>query len=698
MKAICNFRVVRVFRGVTFGLSILVLTPAFVAADSYSSNLVIIQQSQDEALEQARQMLKDNQGVSNRSALEAAVKEMEHSKASLAQAPSVPEKLNEALAAQEAAYQALLKLLPREYRVSRTRNAGGSGGANQPNPRQLNQLEMTEEENRYETERQATAAPTPQQRARGHAADQLKQLAQRQQDLNERLRELQTALQEARTDQQREEIKRELKRLQEQERQMLADLDQLRQDLAKAPDSSDLAQTRQQLEQTRSDVQRAAEALGKDSPSQALAAGARAQESMRQLREQLRKTSSSQFSEQMRQLRRQVRDMSGREDDLARGIESLGNSDHKSLDDSAERKELSRQALRQQSALTNLLSGLRAVSEQAESTEPLLSRQLYDTLRRADQARPESQLDATAQLLDRGFMPQAAQAEKSVRQSVNQLRQGVERAAESVLGSESDALKYAQRELEDLSRQVERDAASTNTNSAATAESGRGRNPASSQSGRSPGSQPSQQPGSNGQNQNPNSPGNSGSENQETQSSSSGAASGAGESGNNPDLSRLRELVQELGGASGANAGGNNPITGVGYANWADRMREVEQVLDSPDLRNQLATVRERVGAFRGYYRQDGRVPSGEVVRNQILEPMAQARVWLRQQIARLEDANSLVPLDRDPVPEKYSDLVRSYYEKLGSGERSNSVAPLNNEGRAQRGPTTSPATQPSAP
>jgi hypothetical protein len=147
--------------------------------------------------------------------------------------------------------------------------------------------------------------------------------------------------------------------------------------------------------------------------------------------------------------------------------------------------------------------------------------------------------------------------------------------------------------------------------------------------------------------------------------------------------------VQQLGGASGENAGANNPITGAGYANWADRMREVEQVLDSPDLRNQLAAVRERVGVFRGYYRQDGRGPSGELVRNQVLVPMAQARVWLREQIARLENANSLVPLDRDPVPEKYSDLVRSYYEKLGSGERTNTVAPLNEEGRAQRGPTT---------
>jgi hypothetical protein len=28
------------------------------------------------------------------------------------------------------------------------------------------------------------------------------------------------------------------------------------------------------------------------------------------------------------------------------------------------------------------------------------------------------------------------------------------------------------------------------------------------------------------------------------------------------------------------------------------------------------------------------------------------------------------VPIDRDPVPHKFSDLVRRYYERLGSSEQ----------------------------
>ena len=101
--------------------------------------------------------------------------------------------------------------------------------------------------------------------------------------------------------------------------------------------------------------------------------------------------------------------------------------------------------------------------------------------------------------------------------------------------------------------------------------------------------------------------------------------------------------------------------------NWSGRLRDVEQVLDPQDLRNELATVRERIAVMRADYLERGRLPEGDVVRSQILAPMTQVRVWLQQELSRQENAGSLVPLDRDPVPDNYSELVRKYYEKLGS-------------------------------
>jgi hypothetical protein len=72
---------------------------------------------------------------------------------------------------------------------------------------------------------------------------------------------------------------------------------------------------------------------------------------------------------------------------------------------------------------------------------------------------------------------------------------------------------------------------------------------------------------------------------------------------------------------------------------------------------------------FRGDYRQRGVTPPLDVLKQQVLTPLAQVRIWVQQELARRENANSLVPLDRDPVPDRYSDLVRKYYEKLGSAQ-----------------------------
>ena len=744
-------------------------------AASVPSDLETVVDAQGQALQQAKQALAESEDPTVHGALETAIKEMQKAQTALAAAKDSPDKLASALTAEQQAYQALLKATPREYRVSRQRN-GQNGGQNsgQPNQRQLDQLDMKEEANRYETERQASAAPTQQQREQSETANRLKELAQRQQDLNERLRELQTALQAAKNDQEREDIQRQLKRLRDEERQMLADVDQLRQKMEESPNASANADARQQLDQTRSDVQRAAQEIERNSPSQALAAGTRAQQAMQNLRDDLRKQSSSQFTDQMRDMRNQARDLANREDEIAKKLDSLQNGERK-LDNSAATQQLSEQLAKQESALTNLLSGMRTVSEQSENAEPLLSQKLYDTLRRADQRHTDNLLDMGAQLAQRGFLPQTSEVERSARTNINELRQGVESAAESVLGNEVEALRYAQKELDDLTRQMEREVAAGGTNGAqpgatrtgaagqtnrlAGANVARAGQNASNQSETNadtsansgqPGNQESQQaqnesprgqgrqgspnrdgnpqngnqgqragtqnspPGENGQGETPgtseaqnregqdqqannNSPGqqNGGSprqgnrpgqggqpgqndrqaqggqlaqNGQQNQGGQAQAGQGGGRGGNRE---RLTQLARQLNNNGGATAGGENggPLTGGDYVNWADRMRDVEQVLDPPDLRYQLATVRERASALRAQYRQNGRLPDDKVVRDQLIMPMTQVRVWLQEEIARQQNANSLVPLDRDPVPENYSELVRKYYEKLGSAQ-----------------------------
>jgi hypothetical protein len=710
----------------------------------YATDIAVVTEAQQQALAQARELLAQGENVRDRAGLELAIKEMERAQAALAQAGKSPEKLPAALAAAQSAYQALMKITPREFRMTQSQNRG-QGSAGQPNQRQLDQLEMKQEENRYETERQAAAAPTAKQREQSQTAERLKELSQRQQDLNDRLRELQNALQAARTEPEREEIQRQLKRLRDEERQMLADVDELRQQLERSPNASSQAETREQLDQTRSDLERAAREMERESASQALAAGTRAEQRLQNLREDLRRQTASEFSEQMRQLRNQARDLARQEEEVARQLDSLENGNLKSLDDSARRQQVVDQMSRQQSALTNLLAGMRTVTEQAESTEPLLSRQLYDTLRRADQMHTDNLLEMSTQLASRGFIPQAGEAERSARTNINELRQSVEHAAESVLGNEAEAIRYAQRELDDLTRQVEREMAGTNSaalaagrnsgaqnqsnrlaraegnssvenspgNPGANSRPGPNENSAGSESASAGNNPPRQQhgeknptdtrqngdrgerangngnngeqasgetpPSGQGETTSGNNPGqgNRADNNQsaaaENNSSPSASASsaddaGGGGGGARGGGNRLRQLVEQL-GADDRQGGEGGPISGNNYVNWSDRLRDVERVLDPQDLRNQLATVRERVAAFRTGYREGGRVPDANVLRSQVLTPMTQVRVWLQQELARQENSGSLVPLDRDPVPDNYSELVRKYYEKLGSAQ-----------------------------
>ena len=79
--------------------------------------------------------------------------------------------------------------------------------------------------------------------------------------------------------------------------------------------------------------------------------------------------------------------------------------------------------------------------------------------------------------------------------------------------------------------------------------------------------------------------------------------------------------------------------------------------------------MRERVATYRREFRERRHVPSRDEIQNKAIEPLTLARNWIDQELSRAQNEKSLAPLDRDPVPEKYADLVRQYYEKLCSGQ-----------------------------
>jgi DNA mismatch repair ATPase MutL len=113
----------------------------------------------------------------------------------------------------------------------------------------------------------------------------------------------------------------------------------------------------------------------------------------------------------------------------------------------------------------------------------------------------------------------------------------------------------------------------------------------------------------------------------------------------------------------------SGPLTGGDFAPWSERLRDVEEMVEIQDLRNDIAAVRERARVMRQEFKRDKKKPDWAVVRGQVMNPLLEVRDRIAEELARRQASDNLVPLDRDPVPDRYSELVRRYYEQLGKAK-----------------------------
>lgn len=125
---------------------------------------------------------------------------------------------------------------------------------------------------------------------------------------------------------------------------------------------------------------------------------------------------------------------------------------------------------------------------------------------------------------------------------------------------------------------------------------------------------------------------------------------------------------QRGGGLGGGEFGPvyRGPLTGDEFDRWTERLRDVEELVDTPEWRNALATARERARQMRRDWRVEMKKPDWAVVDLQIVKPLVEVRNRLAEELARRESKDSLAPIDRDPVPTRYTETVRRYYEELG--------------------------------
>ncbi len=619
--------------------------------------------------------------------------------------------LSPALTAEQSAYQALLKLRAREHEVVRQQQQQQSSSQqsqqadarSQQQRQQMQQLDLKDEQNRYETQRQAQAQQeSKEDREARQVLNRLKELARRQHDLNERLKDLQTALQEAPSEERKEEVKQQLKRLQDEQRQVLRDTDELQSRMESPQNQEKMSNERQQLEETRDQVRRASESLEKEQVTQAAAAGTRAEKDFEELRNEFRRRASNRFNEEMRDLRESARELDREQKDLSQRLTEVAQPDEaktkaksnseangdakpdvkreaKSLREDAREDEIVKGLSEQKQKLSNLSERMKQTIQEAEETEPLLTERLYDTARNLQDSKADRALEAAGRSLQRGLTEDAKQVEQIAGRGISQLREGVEKAAEAVLGDEAEALRRAREQLQDLSKELNREIARNAPEEASRLKQGEEERSGGGEEGKD-------------ERQGPKSPTQSGESPQSEQQvgrqpkgeQPSGQQPGAGkpqgeqqpgqpQSGQRGQRGPQRLTDSNQPGGSQQSQGGVNreaaPISGEDFREWSDRLRDVEEMVDAPELRAEAARIRDQARAIRAEMKRHSKEPNWNLVRVNVAEPLAELSHRVAEELLRRNSKQAIVPLDRDPVPPKYSEKTRRYYERLGSGE-----------------------------
>ena len=679
--------------------------------EKLADDIGVVLDSQEELvglLEQASALLQDaesgGQAYQANEAMQAAADRL--AKARDASGDALGQALSGAIVEEQTALQHLQKLRENEFRVSRQQaqqqaRQRGRGNSNR-SQRQLDQLQMQDSRNNYELE---SKAERQQQQARqqGERAEQLqtlnrlKELARRQSDLNERVQELQIALLDAEDEAERERIERELKRLQEEQRELIDDLDEVQQRMESSQDD-ELAESRRQLEEAREQMEETARNLQREELSQAANTGSRASRNLDEVREDYRDQTASEFAEAMREMRQDARELDNNQRELNQAIDADREATFRPLSDEGELKEAIDMAESQKEQLEELLQQMEQVSREAEASEKLLSQELEDGVRRARQQSIrvnddisnenlslEAAFDELSNRMRNNLSDRTGDIQRELTENISELRGSVEDAAEKIIGSDEDAMRFAADQLDELREEVEREMEQAMTTRPEPREGGE---PSPLGQGQRPQGGENQSPNGRGQAREEQPPNGSG-QAREEQPNQPGqgqgrpdnpeepqTAQGRGGQPRNPnDLSSRRpDGNRDNGGSSGGSdlfqdlgdLDFDGPLTGLDYRDWEDRLREVEEVIEIPELRNQVSEVRQSARDIRRENKENGKPPKWDLVDMQILRPMTEINKRLEEELSLRQPKREMVPVDHEPVPAQYSELVRRYYERLG--------------------------------
>ena len=701
--------------------------------ESFSEDVNTIMQSQAELLKETEQSIEQFDDPVMSETLGKAVEFMQQAVDNLLKSKDSEERkqLNLALSPEQSAYAQLLKTRAREFQIMQSQQGKGQGRSNNSEQQQqLDNLDLKEKEQRYETADQANSQEDAEKREDRQALNRLRELAKRQQDLNEKIKDLNAAMHETQEPQKEEDLQNQLKRLREQQRELLSDLDELQNRLQKQENRDRTQQAQKQLQQTRQQMNQASKALEQEQLSQAQNATSRAQKELNELKDEYRKKVAGEFADDMRKMRGEAKDLEEQQKDILKHLNKQKEKTGKRLTDKPADQPLADRAKQQLDRTEKLLEQMKEVTQKAEESEPLLSRKLYESLRNQPTEKLKEDLSVSSDLLKRHFIPQAKEPLENAATTLSGLKQDIDEAAKHVLGDPKESLHRAKQQVEDLKKQVKDEVAQNTIQEGKSQEEGnpQGENSdgkgeessgedskgvnqqqaGKSQDGKSTNGEgkPSDREDPNGKalaskptdgkSQDSKSPqssqetavngegGNSPSEQEDPKGTASKPSQGkpsgspsespsesAAQDGKSPGkASNKMPPIPGLSGNQtqeqgfGTNTGG--PMTGEDYLKFSDQLRDLEEMIESPQLRNKAARIRDKARSIRKDFKRHGKEPQWDQVIDDVLNPLVELHEELDEELRKLEtDQPTQTPIDRDPVPQRYSDLVKQYYDEL---------------------------------
>lgn len=364
--------------------------------------------------------------------------------------------LDSALVAERDAYTHLVRaeMAINQKQLQMSQSSGGGGGSRMQNTDELASLfqdELDKLKNKYETLQQGDKSQA--QQAANEALQKIKELARRQQAINEMSRQL------ANKDLSEEEKKRELKKLQRQQEQLRRDTQQAMQQLNESLNQQQQSLSRDmtnEMQRASDEMNRASNSLRKQESQSALSSGQQAQDRLEEIEERLRKTQQNAMRDDLQELQDKMQQIADRQKRLADSTAARQNrqtsSDSSGSKSSSQADRESQENLRK--SLEKTMQDMQQLTQNAEGN-PEMQRGLSQLNRNMQRSDVTDKMQQAEQALEQNRLDQAEKLQRNAHNALSEGLQQMQRLTKGMESSKEEKLETALQEAQDLRDKLE---------------------------------------------------------------------------------------------------------------------------------------------------------------------------------------------------------------------------------------------------